>query len=342
MAGIRIGQLGVRHGHASGKAHSLANNPDVEFVGIYEPDATLWPRLQLSDAYPNARWLRSREELLGDPSIVAVAIEGSNSEGLAMAHEAIAAGKHIWYDKPAGDDLPGFKQLIAAASDGRRHVQMGYMFRQQHGFRQIAAWVKDGLLGEVFSVRAHMSTWLPLVSPGLTTTGRADVATHRGGMLYDLGGHMLDQIVWLLGRPHRVASYLRNDTTPELPAFADNTLGVFEFGRAIATVDIAASESRPMARRFEVYGTRGSAILEPFEPAARLRLCLEEPAAGYSAGEQWIPLPVQGRQEMYDRELVAFVATLRNDAPPERSLTHELLVQETLLRATQGEAVVTA
>ena len=90
-----------------------------------------------------------------------------------------------------------------------------------------------------------------------------------------------------------------------------------------------------MARRFEVYGTRGSAILlEPFEPPYAIRLCLEEAAAGFEAGAQIVPVPTQSRQQTYEQELVAFVATLRGQQPPDRSPEHELLVQETLLRLT--------
>ena len=88
-----------------------------------------------------------------------------------------------------------------------------------------------------------------------------------------------------------------------------------------------------MARRFEVYGSRGSAIMEPFEPATRLRLCLNQAQEGYSAGEQWLTIPTQSRQALYDLELEAFVAVLSGQKPADRSLAHELLVQETLLRA---------
>ena len=51
----------------------------------------------------------------------------------------------------------------------------------------------------------------------------------------------------------------------------DNTVGVFEFEKALVVIDIAAMEVRPPARRFEVYGTQGSAtITEPFEPATNI------------------------------------------------------------------------
>lgn len=333
---VRIAQYGVKHGHAAGKAQALRDNPEVEFVGVYEPDRTLRPQLGAAPAYAGIALLGSSEEILGDPSIVAIAIEGSNAESLAMAEEAVSAGKHIWYDKPGGDDWPRFARLIARARASGLHVQMGYMFRYHQGFSRLTAWARSGLLGEVFAVRAHMSTWLPMRHDGWTATARVDIAPHRGGIFYDLGGHMLDQLVWLLGRPQRVTPFLRNDATLALPHFADNTLVVFEYAHALAAVDLTALECRPTARRFEVYGSRGSAILEPFEPDPQLRLCLKTPTEGYAAGMQTAPLPAQHRDTLYERELAALVATLRGSQPPDRSLDHELLVQETLLRATGG------
>jgi len=173
---------------------------------------------------------------------------------------------------------------------------------------------------------------------GLGYNTRDTISYHQGGIFYDLGGHMLDQVVWLLGRPTKVTAFLRNDTGG-VAAFKDNTLGVFEFEKAIAFIDIAAMETRPMARRFEVYGTQGSAIIvDPFEPAKHLRLCLEKAGGGYDKGLHIIDLPDQVRQDTHDLELVAFIAAVTGQQPPDRSLAHELLVQETLLRATGGIA----
>jgi predicted dehydrogenase len=83
------------------------------------------------------------------------------------------------------------------------------------------------------------------------------------------------------------------------------------------------------ARRFEVYGSRGSAILEPFEPAGSIRLCLLAPAAGFAAGEQRVTVPVQSRQALYEAERVAFLDAVRRRRPPDGPLAPELPVQET-------------
>ncbi len=320
---MRIGQIGTRHGHAAGKWQVLLKNPDVEAAGIWEPD----PSLRARDGFADAHWFTSADELLNDSSVVAVAIEGRNHESLAMAAQAVEAGKHLWFDKPAGDDYPAFERLMRTAIEKNLHVQMGFMFRYSPGFAPVADWARSGMLGDIFAVRAHMSTNVNLAE-------RREQSRHLGGILYDLGAHMLDQIVWLLGRPTRINTVLRNEATPELPSYSDNTVSTLEFEHALAILDIAAMEPSPTARRFEVYGTRGSAILEPFDPVRTVRLTLAEPVADFAAGVQVLDLPEVTRQTLYDRELAAFVPVLRGERPPGRPPGHDLLVQETLLRAT--------
>jgi predicted dehydrogenase len=326
---VRMGQIGTKHGHARGKWQALRANPDVEAVGIWEPDAERRTVERARAAFTGAHWYASADELLSDPTVVAVAVEGQNAESLAMAQAAAEAGKHLWYDKPAGDDWPDYQHFIATIRERGLCLQMGYMFRYQPGFQLISDLAKAGALGEIFSLRAHMSTWI-------SVEARKVISQHRGGIFYDLAGHMLDQVVWLLGRPQRVHLIARNDATPELPHFADNTLGVFEFDRALAQVEIAAMETRPLARRFEIYGTRGSMITEPFDPGETVRLVLDTPHGQYAAGEHVIQLPTVTREQMYARELTAFLAMLRGVQAPDRPLEHDRLVQETLLRATGG------
>ncbi|MBC7234772.1 MAG: Gfo/Idh/MocA family oxidoreductase [Chloroflexi bacterium] len=333
MSPIRMAQYGTKHGHAAGKLSAMQRHPEVELAGVFEPDIERRRQLQYDERWQGVFWFESEEQLLGDPSIVAVASEGLNAESLPQTQALVAAGKHVWYDKPAGEDWPLWQTVVADARRQGLYIQMGYMFRYHEGFARIANWARSGALGDLFAIRAHMSTHL-------TPDARRVIAVHRGGIYYDLAGHMLDQIVWILGRPERVTSILRHDDGDVVPGFVDNSLVIHEFATApnrgaIAVVDIAAMEPRPMARRYEVYGTRGSAILlEPFEPAKQIRLCLEEPIDGYSIGVHQVPVAHQSRQDLYDLELDAFLRVLRGEQAPDRPPEHELLVQETLLRGT--------
>jgi predicted dehydrogenase len=327
---IQIAQYGTKHGHAAGKLAALRRNQRVNLVGVFEPDRERRQELNhAGEPYQGVRWLDDAREMLEDPGIVAVAAEGCNHESLDQVEQIVRAGKHVWYDKPAGTSWAQWQRVVALAAQHDLIIQMGYMFRYHDGFQRIAQWVQSGLLGHVYTIRAHMSTWI-------SEPKQRVIARHPGGICYDLAGHMLDQIVWLLGRPQQVTAFLRADGGI-VPGFKDNTLVVCGYPRALAFVDIAAMEVMPVARRFEVYGDRGSAIMEtiwPLEPAGALRLCLAEAHSGYQRGEQFVPLQEQSRQRLYELELEAFLAAILGERPPERPSSHDLIVQETLLRAT--------
>ena len=323
---IRMAQYGTKHGHAAGKFRAMQTNAEVEVVGVFEPDEQQREAAAQSGSYAGVYWFESEAEMLGDASIVGIASEGANVESLAQTEAIVRAGKHVWYDKPAGENWAGWQRVIALAREQGLLVQLGYMFRYHNGYCKIAEWVRSGLLGDVFAVRAHMSS-------SLGKAQKERVAAHRGGVFYDLSSHQLDQIVWLLGRPERVTPFMRNDMR-EVEGFTDNGVGIFEFERAIAIVDIAAMEPRPNARRFEVYGTKGSAIMDPMEPAEQIRLCLALARDGYDAGVQAVEVAPQSRQDLYALELEAFLDAIRGARPADRSYEHELLVQETVLRGT--------
>ena len=104
---MRIAQIGTKHGHATGKLVSLLAHPEVEFAGLWEPDATQRQQLQQNnELYRDVAWVNTEADILDDPTIVAVASEGSNAESLDQTEAIVAAGKHVWYDKPAGENWP--------------------------------------------------------------------------------------------------------------------------------------------------------------------------------------------------------------------------------------------
>jgi len=323
---VKMVQYGIAHAHASGKVDAMTKNADVDFCGVFEPDPQIRARRGGASAYEGVHWFESVKEILEDESIAAVAIEGQVRDNLAFAREAIEHGKHVWLDKPAGDDMAEFDKLLALARDKKLLAQLGYMFRYNPGFQFMFDRIQDGSLGEIFSVRGRMST-------GITPDARPDWAQHRGGVLFELLCHLIDIVVAVLGRPDKVTSFLRNDLgiTPE---FSDNTIAVFEYEKAIATIESAAMEvSAFPSRRFEVYGTRGSVILEPLEPPG-VRLCLSEARDDYVEG--WQIIDVGKTVGRYDGGLAAMVADIRGEKQPDRSLHHELIVQETVLRASRG------
>lgn len=320
---LKLAQYGVGHAHAAGKVQVMRAHPEVELAGVFEPDPALWEVASQQPAYAGVHWFASKEEMLEDESIAGVAVEGRVRELLPWAREVLEHGKHVWLDKPAGEDLEAFRSLLDLARERQLLVQLGYMFRYNRGFQFILDWAGSGRLGTLFAVRGRMST-------RVSEEARRELAFHRGGILFELLCHLVDIVVSLLGRPRRVTSFLRNDLGV-VPEFCDNTLTVLEYDRAMAHLESAAMEQEPFAVRcLEVYGTRGSAILRPLEPP-QLRLCLDEDRDGFKKG--WQDVPVEDRPR-YVGCLEAFLADIRGEKKPDRSLEHEFLVQETLLRAT--------
>ena len=323
---LRFAQFGISHDHAPSKARTLKSSEDVDFVGIYEPSAGARETLGTNDAFEGVHWLSSAEEVLKDKTIVGIAAQGRVSENLDFARAAVESGKHVWFDKPAGDDLEAFRTVLDIAREKNLCVQLGYMFRYNAGFQFVLDWGNSGRLGESFSVRGRISTRPSNEALWTRWDSRGE---HEGGIMFILAPHLIDIIVALLGRPERVTSFSQNlDST--FPWAQDNAAAVFEYTHAMATIESVAAEiSSGESRRLEVYGTRGSAILEPLAPPA-LRLCLDEDRDGYSEGWQRVEIE---KRPSHISDLKALVADIRGEKSPDRSLDHEFIVQETILRA---------
>jgi len=321
---VDFAQIGTAHAHASGKVGALRANADVAFHGVYEPDPALRAQRDGDAAYRDVHWFGGEAEVLQNEEIAAVAVESHVADNLAIARRALEHGKHVWLDKPAGNDWQAFQDVIELARSKGLLVQLGYMFRYNPGFRFILDWVREGRLGDVFAVRGRMSQ-------SLSEERRAYLSAYEGGILLELLCHLIDIVVALLGRPDRVTSFLRDDLGTA-PSFEDNALTAFGYARAMAMLSSAAMEVSPfVARRFEVYGTRGSLILEPFETSPVLRICLDAARHGFESGWQQILIESPPR---YAASLAALVADIRGEKTPDRSLDHELVVQETVLRAS--------
>lgn len=323
---IKLAQYGISHDHATGKARVMQESDQVDFCGVFEPSLAVRQTLGKNPVYADVRWFDAPEEILQDETIVGIAVQGRVSQNLGFAQQALNSGKHVWLDKPAGDNLEAFRAVLDLAQAHGLLVQLGYMFRYNAAFQFIFDWVKTGKLGDIFSVRARISSG----PSGAKEWERWDSHGERaGGIMFILACHLIDSIVTLLGRPDHVTAF-GQATDQEYPWYRNNATATFEYAGAMATIESAAMEvASGASRRLEVYGTRGAAIIEPLEPPV-LRLCLDTQRDGYAAG--WQTVAVENRPR-YVESLAAFIADIRGEKKPDRSLEHEFIVQETVLRA---------
>ena len=312
---IRAAVYGLGHAHAAGKVRTLRAMPSYQLAGVCEPERA---DLLALPEYAGLTRL-DRDAMLGDPSIELIAVEADVQHGLAYAHEAVGAGKHVHLDKPPGEDLVSLADLFEKAKRRGLAVQMGYMWRYHMAMGSAIQMARSGELGDVYAVKAT-------INKPISPEERRQLAYFRGGMMFELGCHMIDRIVDLLGKPRNVTGWLRRDG-PFEDGLADNTLAVLEYEKAIAEVYVAAMQPNGNSyRTFQILGTKGTATVSPFSPDGQLAVDL-----GKGASTVHITLPhLSGPYSPDFTELARFI---RKGAPLRYTPEHDLHVQETLLQA---------
>lgn len=322
---IRVGQIGTKHGHASGKWEAVKKlSQHFEIVGVVEDDQEQKNRMQKTDTFANAPWM-TVEQLLNQPALQLVLVETDIDQLLNVAEKCLSAGLHIHLDKPAGASLDHFRRVTKIAADKKRIIQMGYMFRSNSAFQFLNEAVKQGWLGEIFEVHGVMSK-------KIATNDRAELARYRGGSMFELGCHLIDAVVTLLGKPQTIVPVNRN-THPELDQLNDNCLAVFQYPKATATIRSSVVEVDGNRRRqFVVCGTLGTIVIEPLEPP-QLTLTLDQPRGKFRKGTQVVELPkMTGR---YDGDLLSLATAIRGESTYGYSLEHDLAVQDCVLQASE-------
>lgn len=317
---IKVGQIGVKHAHAS-KLSVFRESDEYEVVGIVEPDATARAQAEAQAAFRGLPWM-TQEQLLGQSDLQLVLVETPVRELLSAAEACVAAGKHVHLDKPAGESYPQLKRLLSAATERKLLVQMGYMYRYNPAIVLLREFLRRGWLGEVFEIHAVMSK---VVDPA----SRRELAEYPGGIMFELGCHIIDLVIGVAGQPNEVTPYSRRVATAE-DSLMDNMLAVFEYSRALATVRSTAVEVDGGDRRqLVVCGTEGTIHIQPLDnPSARLTFSKKR--GDYSPGYQDVRFPKYTR---YVDDAADIARVIRGEKSPDFSMEHDLAVQSSLLRA---------
>jgi len=317
---IRIGQIGTSHAHAT-KLSVYRDSPDYDVVGIVEPDERRWESVKSQPAYRDMPRL-TEEQLFNRAGLQAVMVETAVADLVPAGQRCLDAGFHIHLDKPAGGSLEPFAKLLATAETKQRMVQMGYMLRYSPATALLKRLMAAGALGDVFEVTAVMSK---VVAAG----ERKKLAQFPGGMMFELGCHVIDSVVGLLGKPTKITAFAQS-ILPE-DGLRDSMLAVFEYPKATATVRSSALEvDGGIRRQFVVCGTGGTLRTEPLEPP-KVRLSLANAFEAFKKGTHEVEMP---RYARYVGDAADMAAILRgekaNDYPP----AHDLLVHECVLKAS--------
>jgi predicted dehydrogenase len=297
-------------------------SPDFEVVGVAEPDDALWESASGDAAFRGLPRL-GVEELFALPGLQAVAVETRVADLLRFGQMAVEAGLHLHLDKPPGGSLPGVERLQAAPAARGRTVQLGFIYRYNPAVRLLREFLDAGWLGEVFAVHAVMGKTL-------APEERPPLAAFPGGVMFELGCHLVDLVVAMLGQPASVASHLQRGAD----GLAENGLAVLEFPRAVATVRASATEVDGFAgRQLTVYGKAGTFHIQPLDrPAAQVTLDRDRGGGRFPAGTTEVPFEPPYRR--YVGDAADFAAVIRREKTSDFPPDHDLAVQDAVLRAS--------
>ena len=317
---IKIGQIGVGHAHAN-KLSVFRHSLDYEVIGVVEPDPRLREQRKSQEAYRGVTWM-TREQLLNVQGLQAVLVETRVRDLLDAALACVAAGLHVHLDKPAGDSLSQYRRILDLASRKNLWVQMGYMYRYNPAVTMLRDVLKRGWLGEVFEVHSVMSK---VVDPA----DRRKLAEYRGGIMFELGCHVIDLVVGVLGAPSKVTPFYRHSSQLD-DSLNDNMLAVFEYPGAIASVKSSALEVDGFERRhLVVCGTEGTFHIQPLDdPSARVSFSTAHGA--YRKGYQDVKFPKFTR---YVSDAADMARVIREEKSIDFTPQHDLAVQTALLQA---------
>ena len=144
------------------------------------------------------------EELLADDHIDAVVIGVPNRFHEPLAVKALEAGKHVLLEKPMAVDAAAAKNIVRAHRKTDRVLMVAHQMRWAWIHQEVARQVAAGALGRIYN--AKTGWWRRKGIPGWGSwfTRRSESG---GGPLIDIGVHMLDLALYLMGSPKPVSVF---------------------------------------------------------------------------------------------------------------------------------------
>ncbi|HOG45880.1 MAG TPA: Gfo/Idh/MocA family oxidoreductase [Anaerolineae bacterium] len=196
MAPLRVGVIGAGT-VAAGHLRTYARHPGVTLVAVSDVshERLAWAARE----FDLARAFTDYRQLLALPDVQAVSVCLPNWLHATVTIEALHAGKHVLCEKPPALTAADAQRMAEAAAASGRTLMICFNYRYRNDTRFVKRVVAAGALGSVYYAKA---SWLRCAGiPGPQGCWFNRKALAGGGPLIDLGVHLLDLSLWLLGHP---------------------------------------------------------------------------------------------------------------------------------------------
>lgn len=258
---VRAGVIGFGLAGQAFHAPVIRGVPGMELACILERRGT-----RAHERYPEVRVARTLEELLEDKGIQLCVVATPNDSHFDFARACLLAGRDVVVDKPFAPTLRESEELVRLAAEHGRLITVYQDRRWDGDFGTVKKIVASGKLGTVVEYECRYDRFRPEPKANAWRE-RADQP--GAGVLFDLGPHVIDQVLVLFGEPRAItaAAFCQRETSR-----VDDAFDVcMEYGQLRATVQARILTYAP-GPHFMIHGTKGSFVKYGMDPQeARLR-----------------------------------------------------------------------
>jgi predicted dehydrogenase len=317
---IRVALVGY------GLAGAVFHAPLIEAVDGLELSAIVTRdperRARALRDFPDAELLESADEIWARPGdFELVVVAAPNRVHVPLAKAAIDAGLAVVVDKPLAASASEARKLVEAARARDVLLTVGQNRRWDGDFLTASKLVAEQALGRVFRFESRFERWRPELSGGWRELPAPEEA---GGLLFDLGSHLVDQALVLFGPVRQV--YAELDVRHPGATVDDDSFVALTHVSGVRSHLWMSSVAAQLAPRLRVLGEQSAYVkygMDLQEEALHHGLRPGDPGWGEEPVEHWGLLGAGDRAERirtdpgaYERFYEGVAAAVRDGSPP--------------------------
>src|SRR5262252_3461358 len=260
---LRVGIVGLVHGHVDGFFKYSGKSPAIEIIGLAEPDPQLLAQAGATYGFDRSQLFSSLEEMIAKTHPQAVLAYTNTLDHRRVVEICARHGVHVMMEKPLAVSLDDALAIQKAAEAGKIYVLVNYetsWYRSNHAAYDL---VRGGALGDVRKVVVHDGHRGPKeigVEPDFLAW-LTDPKLNGAGALFDFGCYGADLMTWLMNgeRPQTVTAVTQQIKPEVYPKVDDEATIILTYPKAQAIIQ--ASWNWPFDRKdMEIYGQTGYVI----------------------------------------------------------------------------------
>ena len=250
----RVGLIGFGLSGAAFHAPVIAATPGLVIAAIVTSNASR--REQAVRTYPGARVFANAAEMFASATDLDIAVIASpNRTHIPLAVDALAAGLHVVVDKPFAASISDAVRAIDAARERKKLLTVYQNRRWDGDFLTLRQLVAAGRLGRVLRFESRFSRWRPVPQADWRLLEAPEEA---GGLLFDIGTHLIDQALVLFGPVTHVYAEL-DRRRPGVNVDDDSFVALTHASGVRSHLWMSALEAQP-GPRFRVLGDQGAYV----------------------------------------------------------------------------------